>query len=383
MSGLQPRMPIPVFAGRLARSTLQIALAAMSSYCAWWLADGRPPAGQDASRWLQVLWLALPIRATVNWPFGLYGGVWRYASVHELAAIGGSVITGTLALAGAAVGLDVIAGVPPGFFAIDSLLLVFLLGAVRVLPRLPRERTASGSRRRVLVYGAGDAGARSCATRCTGRTPRTSRSASSTTTPPGTACASTGSRFSAVAKPCRWPCRDGHQTRCWSRFRPPAWPPFVRLSRRSRPTRSRSRRSRPSTSCRSVTSSWPRFGPSRWKTCSRGRSSGIDDGPVRESIRGRRVLVTGAGGSIGSELCRQVLRWEPDALIILERHENALFWLTSELSAQCPARTRLVPGAAGHHRRARTRPPVGGSTAARRVSRGGAQTRAAARGPGR
>ncbi len=41
-------------------------------------------------------------------------------------------------------------------------------------------------------------------------------------------------------------------------------------------------------------------------------------------LRGRRVLVTGAGGSIGAELCRQVERWAPSELIMLDRDESAL-----------------------------------------------------------
>ncbi|HEX9162555.1 MAG TPA: polysaccharide biosynthesis protein [Thermoanaerobaculia bacterium] len=45
---------------------------------------------------------------------------------------------------------------------------------------------------------------------------------------------------------------------------------------------------------------------------------------MRRFIRGRRVLVTGAGGSIGSELCRQLARLDCGALIMYERHENSL-----------------------------------------------------------
>jgi FlaA1/EpsC-like NDP-sugar epimerase len=43
-----------------------------------------------------------------------------------------------------------------------------------------------------------------------------------------------------------------------------------------------------------------------------------------EFVRGRSVLVTGAGGSIGSELCRQLLRHEPSEIIMLDRDETAL-----------------------------------------------------------
>ena len=51
----------------------------------------------------------------------------------------------------------------------------------------------------------------------------------------------------------------------------------------------------------------------------------IDTQQVMNLISGKVILVTGAGGSIGSELCRQVLRRDPKTLILMDRTENALF----------------------------------------------------------
>ena len=50
-----------------------------------------------------------------------------------------------------------------------------------------------------------------------------------------------------------------------------------------------------------------------------------------KSVKDQNVLVTGAGGSIGSELCRQIIKLKPNKLILLENSENALFNISNEV----------------------------------------------------
>jgi FlaA1/EpsC-like NDP-sugar epimerase len=57
---------------------------------------------------------------------------------------------------------------------------------------------------------------------------------------------------------------------------------------------------------------------------------------IQKHIQGRRVLITGAGGSIGSELTRQVAGFNPEELILLDRAENSLFYVGLELSRTFP-----------------------------------------------
>ena len=56
-----------------------------------------------------------------------------------------------------------------------------------------------------------------------------------------------------------------------------------------------------------------------------------DTAQVEALLRGRRVLVTGAGGSIGSELCRQIARCDPAEIVLLGHGENSVFDIHNEL----------------------------------------------------
>ncbi|MFQ5766362.1 MAG: polysaccharide biosynthesis protein [Acidobacteriota bacterium] len=61
---------------------------------------------------------------------------------------------------------------------------------------------------------------------------------------------------------------------------------------------------------------------------------------VASYLRGRRVLVTGAGGSIGSELCRQIIQYGPQEIALLGRGENSIFDISSEVAERAPRLNR-------------------------------------------
>ena len=74
-------------------------------------------------------------------------------------------------------------------------------------------------------------------------------------------------------------------------------------------------------------------------------TSSIDLVEISKYLSGKRVMVTGAGGSIGSELCRQVAKLDPELLILFGRGENSIYHIDMELRELDPPINReLVIG---------------------------------------
>lgn len=69
----------------------------------------------------------------------------------------------------------------------------------------------------------------------------------------------------------------------------------------------------------------------------------LDDQGILEQIVNKTVLVTGAGGSIGSELCRQIVKFKPRKLLILGHGENSIYLINEELNRKLLGSVEIIP----------------------------------------
>lgn len=83
-----------------------------------------------------------------------------------------------------------------------------------------------------------------------------------------------------------------------------------------------------------------------------GRSSVPPDPElIRRMVVGRSIMVTGAGGSIGAEICRKIARWNPQRLVLFEANEFALYQIEQELTELQELAIVPVLGSVTDHRR--------------------------------
>ena len=149
---------LPLMYRRLLVITLQLGAAILSHHVAFWLRfDGDIPPAQTVMFVEMLPWLIV-IRALSFIPFRLYEGLWRYAGLWDLRNILGATLSGSVAFFVLVHSIFGLTGYPRSVFLIDSLVLILLLGGMRMLRRLHREPAQLNRSKRVLIYGAGNAG---------------------------------------------------------------------------------------------------------------------------------------------------------------------------------------------------------------------------------
>jgi FlaA1/EpsC-like NDP-sugar epimerase len=316
---------------------LHLLLVVVSNWLAFILRfDGRFPAEHVEPFWNALPWLIV-IRGLTFWPFRLYHGLWRYVSVWDLQniilAVGAStVVFGVLVLGP----LD-LRPYPRGVLVVDSVVLIVLLGGVRLGRRLYREFDRLQSEKRVLIFGAGDAG--EMLVRDMRHNPfyNLDPVAFIDDDPAkvgqrihGVPVLGTRSDLAkiinreqphevVVAIPIATPAQIRSIVKSLEPFRMP-----IKIL----------------PNLRDVLAGKVEVGQVRNLSLEDLMSRppvDLDAEPVRRLVNGRRVLVTGAGGSIGSELSRQIAGFGPARLIVLDRYENTLFELCGDLAAHNPS----------------------------------------------
>lgn len=319
----------------LIHDALAVVMAWLGAYWFRFNLDQIPAVFLDQA--VTMLWVIVPAHLLFFVVFGVHRGAWRFTSTYDLSVVIKSVVVGTVVSAVAIFLITKLVAVPRSVFPLHALFLVGLLIGGRIVYRLFRDgQIRSTKGRRVLIVGAGAAG--NMLLRDLQR--------------------NSEADYHVVGFIDDDHSKKGREIQ------------GVRILDRvsAIPTLSRLLRieliliaipSATAEEMRVVVDYCARAGV-RFRTLPKVqdildgsastadlRSVQLDDllgrepvaldwDTMSEMIRGRRILITGGAGSIGSELCRQVARLDPEEVILVEQNEFNLYSLTLELEANFP-----------------------------------------------
>jgi FlaA1/EpsC-like NDP-sugar epimerase len=324
---------------RTLKAAVELGIVSAAFVLAYLLRFDFEPDPADWARLGHAFPVAVASKAVALWYFGLFGNWWwRYVGLPDLVRIGSAM---TCASLGTAVGaLTLLVGFPRSVFAIDWALSILLLLGVTAASRVLREWGAANESRRLgrrtLIIGAGEAGVR-LVRELRGNAQLGLRPLAFVDDDPAKAggwvqgLRILGTRHDLPDLTARLhveeiviaiPSAGRRQIREIVDACKATGLPFRIVP----PTRDILKRDAEQTRLRGVQIEDLLGRP----------AVGFDTAPVETALRGRTVLVTGAGGSIGSELSRQVATCSPACLVLLDRYENSLYYLDQELRERLP-----------------------------------------------
>ena len=317
----------------LVHDVLVIPIAWFGAYWLRFNLDSIP--GEFLTAGVRSFPIVLIVQGLCFWYFGLYRGIWRFASLPDVVRIIKAVAVGT-AVAAVVIYLTIgIHGIPRSIFLIYGLLLLALVGGPRFVYRWIKDRSLyDSSGRKALIVGAGRSG--EMLVRDLLRDPNRQYE------PVG-----------FVDDDKKKQGKEIHGIRVFGRTENIGdLVTNVDVILLALPS-ARSKEMRRIVGICEATGvpfrTLPKFEDlvSGRATVSELRDVKIDDllgrepvtlkwDAIRESSEGRCVLVTGGGGSIGSELCRQIANLAPSKLIVLEQSEFNLYSIDMELRHSFP-----------------------------------------------
>lgn len=292
-----------------------------------------------AEMWRTLLWVA-PMQLAVFWAFGLYRGIWRFASIPDLRRILFAVLAATALVPLMAWLLRIEAVIPRSVLVIDPLLLMLAMGGSRLLYRLWKENMLYGgfsmTAEPVLVLGAGDAGAALSKELARSSEWRVVGFLDDDTTKHGRTLNGIKILGDIASLP-EWAHR-------YSVTQVIIAMPSASHQARKAAIELASRRNIKTLTVPAFDDLLSgRISISQLRPVELDDLLGrdpvqLDDAGLHQQLGGQVILVTGAGGSIGSELCRQICRFAPATLVLYESSELALYTIEQELSARFPQR---------------------------------------------
>ena len=315
---------------------VQATLVVFANYLAFWLRfDGAIPDPYVALLIQTLPWL-VAIQGLVFILFQLHRGLWRYAGIWELRNIIAAVACGTVLFYGLVrwgLGLTLY---PRSVCIMGAVLLICLLGGMRLSRRIGPTMLPLKREKRVLIYGAGNAGEMIV---------REMQKALYEYEPVGfvdddpsvvgqrihgVPVLGTGQDLTRiiatkqphevlVALPAADPATIRRVVKTLEQFTIPITTlPNLRELLQSKVSVSQIRHL-------ALEDLLPRVPVE------------LDPEPVRHLVTGKRLLVTGAAGSIGSELCRQIAAWHPSCLVLYDHNENGLHAIGLDLKSRYPS----------------------------------------------